>query len=116
MPRIWLSATLRRHNAPKRPQAETRLTWTFRLRDDSGEVLPHQDESLYLPGWNGPSRLILDLGTNRIDLVMKFPLSGAALETWIARIEAGLRHKLDRSRFRRVSLNADSTGYVESKL
>jgi len=31
LPRIWPNPTLRRHNVPKRPQVETRLTWTFKL-------------------------------------------------------------------------------------
>ncbi len=113
LPRIWLSPTLRGHNAPKRPQVETRLTWEFKLTDDGGDVLPDQDDSLYLPGWNGPSRLILDLGSNRISLVLKLPLTAAVLDSCIARIEEALGHQLDRSCFRRVTLNADHTGYVE---
>jgi len=37
LPRIWPNPTLRRHNVPKRPQVETRLTWTFKLTD-AGET------------------------------------------------------------------------------
>lgn len=116
LPRIWLSPTLRGHDAPRRPQVETRLTWEFKLTDDGGDVLPDQDDSLYLPGWNGPSRLILNLGSNRFSLVLKLPLAGAALESCVARIEEALGHQLDRRCFRRVRLNADETGYVERTL
>jgi hypothetical protein len=119
LPRIWLNPALRRHNSPRALPVQASVTWEFRLLDvATGEPLSSQESELFLPGWNGPSRLILHLGTNRVDLVVKFPFAEptGSFDACVTNIEARLCHRLDRSCFRRVRLNADSTGYVERKL
>lgn len=116
LPRIHVNAAVQRHDSPPSPQVELVLEHDFKLVGPDGQVLPGQDEALYLPGW-GQSRLTLYLGRNRMWAVLHFPFEApdAAFERCVANIEAtGI--ELARKNFKLARLNQRGDGYVLRKM